>query len=343
MPHILNLAAVRMDATPVNVDSRLGRTWSLVSSAAKKGAQLVVLPEVFNTGYVYSPTNYQLAEGINGNTVSWMKETAHELNVHIAGSLLLRESDGIYNTMLLVAPDGRLWRYDKTYPWAWERAYFRPRKNPIQVAETDLGKIGMLICWDVGHANLWAQYAGKIDLFISSSCPPLVHNVDIHMPDGKTVNARELGRLLQSAYRGGDRVFGELYRNQTRWLGVPSVNTTGAGTFKSHLPFPKFAATSFLSLRPDLWKYIRQAEEITISSGYFDDTFIADADGNVLAKTKLDNDDFVVAPVTLPDKTPQPTSPKQPASGLGAVTYLVDAYVNAILKNYYDKRWTNTV
>jgi len=342
MPHTLNLAAVRMDATPISVESRLNRAWSLISRASKEGTQLVVLPELFNTGYVYSLQNYQLAEEIDGNTVSWMKSTAHELNIYIAGSLLLRESDGIFNAMLLVSPDEQIWRYDKSYPWAWERAYFRPRKNSIQVAETGLGKIGMLICWDVGHANLWAQYAGKIDLFISSSCPPLVHKLDIHLPDGKVVNSKELGKLLQFAYRGADQIFGELYLNQTRWLGVPSVNTTGAGTFKSQLPLPKLAASSFFTSRPDLWKYIGQAEKITISASYFDDTFIANADGNLLAKTKIDDDDLVIAPVRIADEPPQPKSLKQPDSGLGMLTYLVDKYINAILKNYYDQRWRNT-
>ena len=341
MSHPLNLAAVRMDATPISLESRLDRAWSLVSRSAQKDAQLVVMPELFNTGYVYSSKNYQLAEGMDGKTVSWMKSIARELGVHIAGSLLLRDVDGIYNAMILIAPDGRLWRYDKSYPWAWERAYFRPRKNPIQVAETDLGKIGMLICWDVGHTNLWAQYAGKIDLFISSSCPPLVHQMDIHLPDGKVINSSELGKLLQFAYRGADKIFGELYLNQARWLGVPSVNTTGAGTFQSQLPIPKFAAASFFSARPDLWKYIAQAEKITISAGYFDDTFIADADGILLAKTKADDDDLVIAPVDLADKTPQPISIKQPESGLGMLTYLVDIYVNAVLKNYYNQRWLN--
>jgi hypothetical protein len=61
----------------------------------------------------------------------------------------------------------------------------------------------------------------------------------------------------------------------------------------------------------------------------------------LLAKTKTDNDDLVIAPVELADKTPQPTSLKQPESGLGMLTYLVDIYVNAALKNYYNQRWLN--
>jgi predicted amidohydrolase len=338
MPRTLSIAAVRMDANPAPLESRLERANALISRAVKQAAQLVVLPEVFNTGYEYTVQNYQLAEPLDGRTVSWMREVSREQGIYLAGSLLVREADGIYNAMLLVAPDGRLWRYDKSYPWAWERAYFRPREKPVQVAETDFGKIGMLICWDVAHANLWAKYAGKIDLFVSSSCPPLVHKLNIHFPDGKIVHSKELGKLFQLAYRDADKTFGEFYLQQARWLGVPSVNTTGAGLFQSHFPQPKMTTTAFFAARPDLWKYISQAEKIIISTGYFDSTFIADANGNALAQTTLDGDDLALATVQLADQTPLPVLP-QPKFGLSGLTYLVDAAVNAAFKNYYDLRW----
>lgn len=180
MPRSLRITAVRMDAAPSGVKGRLKRAQSLIDQAARQRVQLVVLPELFNTGYAYTPHNYQFAESLDGTTASWMKDTARRQNVHLAGSFLLRDEDGIYNAMVLVAPDGNFWRYDKSYPWAWERAYFRPRRNPIRAADTELGKIGMLICWDVGHPALWRQYAGKIDLFIPSSCPP--RNFESQLP-----------------------------------------------------------------------------------------------------------------------------------------------------------------
>lgn len=338
MPRPLCIAAIRMDANPSNVESRLRRARCLISQAVSQGAKLVVLPELFNTGYQYSSQNYQLAESPAGNTVSWMKRITREYGIHLAGSLLLREADGIYNAMLLIDPDGRLWRYDKSYPWAWERAYFRPRKLPVQAAETSLGKIGMLICWDVAHAALWAKYAGRIDLLVSSSCPPLAHRLDIQLPDGRTVNCRELGRLLQYVYRGADGVFGKHFLIQTRWLGVSSVNTTGAGIFRSHLPSPKFSATFFFAARPDLWKYIPQAEKITISAGYFDDTFIADRNGNVLAKTKINGDDLVIATVQPADRISPPKSP-QPKPGPVKLAYLLDFCINSALKTYYNQHW----
>lgn len=83
---------------------------------------MAVLPELFNTGYEFHERNYTLAERIDGETVTWMKAQAAQHNLHIAGTLLLRDGGDIYNAAILAAPDGQLWRYDKHYIPFWERA-----------------------------------------------------------------------------------------------------------------------------------------------------------------------------------------------------------------------------
>jgi len=338
MPRQLTLAAIRMDAAPAPVASRLERAEGLVSRAAQQGAQLASLPELFNTGYEYSQQNYQLAESLDGKTVQWMKHTARTHHIYVTGSFLLRELDGIYNTMLVVAPEGKAWRYDKSHPWAWERAYFRPRKTPIQPAETELGKIGMLICADVVRTHLWAQYAGKVDLMLANSCPPRFYQFDFHLPGNRVVSSKELGFLLKTAYRDMEKAFGEFFLNQARWLGVPSVNTTGAGLFRSGLPRPKMSLAILFSLRPDLWKFISRAGEVTVSAEYFDETFVADANGNKLAQTNLNADDLVVSTVQLADSTPHPQV-SQPAYGINPLAYPLDDSSNALMAAYYNQHW----
>ena len=61
----------------------------------------------------YTPNNYALAERTDGKTVLWLKAAAKKHHIYIAGTFLLRESDCIYNAMLLVAPDGHIGRYDR--------------------------------------------------------------------------------------------------------------------------------------------------------------------------------------------------------------------------------------
>ncbi len=88
-----------MDAAPTPTELRLERAEKLVGQAAARSAEVAVLPEVFNTGYEYHDRNYAMAEPIGGQTVSWLKSAARKYNLYLAGSLLLRESDGIYNTI----------------------------------------------------------------------------------------------------------------------------------------------------------------------------------------------------------------------------------------------------
>ncbi len=111
----IKIAAIQMSAEPAPVQERLTRAEKLVAEAV--GAQLVVLPEVFNTGYIYNDANYHRAETSEGPTIQWMRRVAEQYSVYLAGTLLLLDEEDIYNALLLVAPDGRIWRYDKNYPW----------------------------------------------------------------------------------------------------------------------------------------------------------------------------------------------------------------------------------
>ena len=70
MPRTIAIAAVQMDASPAPTPDRLDRAGRQVSAAAGDGAQLLVLPELFNTGYTYADANHRLAEPIDGQTVN---------------------------------------------------------------------------------------------------------------------------------------------------------------------------------------------------------------------------------------------------------------------------------
>lgn len=330
MPRTLRIAAIQMNAEPAPKAERLERAEALIAEAAASGAQLVVLPEVFNTGYEYHENNYTLPEPIDGETVTWMKQLAAQFGVHIAGSLYLLDGKDIYNSQVLVAPDGRRWRYDKNYPYMFERAYFRDGTETM-VAHTDIGNLGMMICWDYTHPELWQRYAGKVDAMVITSSPPKVDRFTFVMPNGSKVDSRALGPFVNRAYYGDDEPFGKDLDAQVGWLGVPAVNTTGSGTFRTAIPNAKIPMYLYLFFRPDLWRFVNRAHEVEMVSDYYHQTKIIDAQGTVISRLD-DPEGFTIAEVELADETPPAAgTDTQPDIPYTSLTYFFADVLGAAL------------
>ncbi len=315
-----------MTATPAPTQERLGRAERLLDQAARQGAELVVLPEVFNNGYEYSDQNYRRAETRDGPTINWMRQAAASYHLHLAGSFLLWDQGDIYNSLVLMAPDGRQWRDDKNYPWYWERAYFRNGKRAAP-ADTDLGKIGMLVCWDVAHPRLWQSYAGRVELMIVSSCPPAAHEMTLVMPDGKRIKFGELGPFSRRIQRTSGGTFGPYLLRQAGCLNVPVVSAMGAGVFASALPRPHLSLAVLALMSPKLLKYVSQAGSLCVEAGYFNETFIADSSGQVLQRVPPGEEGFALGEVVVPDAPPSPKGP-QPPFGISRFAYVLDAFAN---------------
>jgi predicted amidohydrolase len=327
---------MQMDAAPAPVEERLRRAETLVARCAQAGAQLVLLPEVFNTGYEYSDQNYGKAESLDGLTPAWMKETASRYQVHLAGSFLRREQENVFNTLLLVSPGGQQWHYDKNYPWIWERAYFQ-KGTDITIADTGLGKIGFLICWDVAHPKLWQKYSGKVELMLVSSCPPKALDLALVFPDGKRIMSRNAGALVEFVKRRSDKTFGEYLRRQAGYLGVPVAQATSTGTFTSLIPKPRPSLAMLALIHPPIWKYKFQFERARMETGYFNETYIADSSGSILQSVQPDAEEFAISEVILPASPPQSRG-KQPSFGIPGFTYLLDAIANRLLASEYRKK-----
>jgi len=336
MPHSIVAAAVQLDVAAGSTAYKLSRARYFVAEAAEKGARLVVLPELFNTGYSYTPENYFRAEPVDGYTVRWMKQMAAEFNIHLAGSLLLLDQGEIYNALLLVAPDGRLWRYDKHYPWGWERAYFRPGRS-VTVAQTDLGAIGLLICWDAGHLDLWQAYAGQVDCMVVASCPPDMTNPTYLFPDGNQITIDQMGPLMARMKGTGELVFQRMIAQQTAWLGVPTVATVSCGQFLSPVPSPRASFLSVLPAAPWLIKYYRQAPEMRVACEMVEGTWILNAAGQPSAQlSNHSGENYCLAEIELnrrnQPRTPQPTSPLAPLAYV-----LADRMLPALVKGTYQR------
>lgn len=329
MSHLI-VATVQMNAMPTSLDDRLARAEKLVQQAVTGGAKLVVLPELFNAGYSYTPVNYDYIEAPDGKTVTWMKAQASQYAIYLASSILIEEDGDIYNRAYLIAPDGRIWQYDKIYPFGWERAFFRENKNQvITVADTEFGKVGILICWDSAHADLWAQYAGKVNLMLIPSCPPDMHKPTLTFADGSMIQL----------YADDNHFAQQDIHDQTAWLGVPTIHSSGAGHFSSTMPRPVLSLIGLLARNPRvLLKHICKANQAVLGATFTNYSKIVDATGQLVAQVDVaDEDGVAIATLEIPENLSNPI-PSQPPMRTKPFTFFIVDKVNvALVKGVYNR------
>jgi N-carbamoylputrescine amidase len=130
-------------------DHNLERSLHFIHRAGAEGADLVVLPELANSGCDLGPREraLDLAEIIPGGptALAWEK-AAEEAGICLVGGLLELEGDTLYNSAVLIGP-GVIGRYRKTHLWDREKHLYEPGRE-LPVFDTPLGRIGLLICYD---------------------------------------------------------------------------------------------------------------------------------------------------------------------------------------------------
>lgn len=121
----------------------------------KQATQVVVLPEMFSTGFSMQPA--QLAEKMDGNTVLWMKKMASEKKIIVTGSVIIEEEGCYYNRLLWVLPNGHIGYYDKRHRFAFageDQHYTAGNKRLI--TSVNGWKINLQICYDL-RFPVWAR------------------------------------------------------------------------------------------------------------------------------------------------------------------------------------------
>ena len=150
----LGLIQMRCEAEPrANLDKAVAR----IDQAAKSGADVICLPELFRSHYFCQRTDpalFDLAEEIPGPTTQRLGPLAKALGKVIVASLFERRSSGVYhNTAAVFDADGALLGlYRKMHipddPLYYEKYYFTPGDMGFQAFATRFGKVGVLVCWD---------------------------------------------------------------------------------------------------------------------------------------------------------------------------------------------------
>jgi predicted amidohydrolase len=123
-----------------------------IRDAAALGAQVVVLPELMQSGYVFHDREeaFAVSETLDGPTLSLWKTLASELNIIVVAGFCERLLDGqVANSAALVEPEGRMTVYRKAHLWNREKLIFTPGSEAPPVVETAFGRIAVMICYDL--------------------------------------------------------------------------------------------------------------------------------------------------------------------------------------------------
>jgi len=117
-------------------------------NALKHPTHLVVLPEMFTTGFTMEADKW--AEEMSGATVEWMKSTAQKHRLDLTGSLIIRERNKFFNRLIWVKPTGELFSYDKRHLFrmAGEHKVYGAGKKLLTVELNDW-RIRPFICYDL--------------------------------------------------------------------------------------------------------------------------------------------------------------------------------------------------
>ena len=152
----ITVGLVQMACSP-EADKNLTSAIESICAAAKKGAQIICLPELFLTQYfcqTEDTQNFSLAEPLPGPTSETLSKLAKELEIVLVVPLFEKRTQGIYhNTAIVIDADGSVaGTYRKMHipddPCFFEKFYFTPGDTGFKCFPTRYGRVGVLICWD---------------------------------------------------------------------------------------------------------------------------------------------------------------------------------------------------
>jgi N-carbamoylputrescine amidase len=149
--NLVKAAAVQFEPKIGETASNQEKLLSLIKKAFDQGAHLVVAPEMANTGYMFESKEeaYQLAELVPGGPmVQALENTAAEHEGYIVSGMMEREGDKLYNTAVLVGPEGFIGKYRKTHLWDVDKSIYEPGDIGFPVFDLPFARIGICICYD---------------------------------------------------------------------------------------------------------------------------------------------------------------------------------------------------
>ncbi|HWD68676.1 MAG TPA: nitrilase-related carbon-nitrogen hydrolase [Solirubrobacteraceae bacterium] len=133
------------------------RARAALAAAVASGAQIVVLPELAHSGYIFTSAQEARAAAIPAGgelLAGWAQEASRGDAVVIGGFCELGDDGRVFNSAAVVDRDGVLAVYRKLHLWHDEASWFTPGERPAPVVETRHGAVGVGVCYDIEFPEL---------------------------------------------------------------------------------------------------------------------------------------------------------------------------------------------
>jgi len=212
-----------------NIQTNLQNSLDLAREAAINGADLIVLPELANTGYLFANRRdaFNHAEAVpeGPSTQAWI-DFAAQHQVYLVAGLAEQDAMQLFDTAVLLGPGGFIGKYRKAHLWNKEKLWFTPGDLGFPVFETPIGRIGLLICWDIWFPEvprLLSQQGADIICSLNNwvwTPPPLFDDAGKCMASYLTMTAAHVNNVFIAA---ADRIGKE---QDARYLGCSLIAGT---------------------------------------------------------------------------------------------------------------------
>ncbi|MCX2477571.1 nitrilase family protein [Pedobacter sp. MC2016-15] len=148
-----------------NVDKNLQNISLRLSMGVKEKTDLIVLPEMFNTGF--SMNALELAEEMDGKTMSWMAQAAKRYECVVTGSLIIQEDGHFYNRMIWMLPSGEYQQYDKRHLFGMgeEDQTYTAGQDEV-IVDLKGWKIRLAICYDLRFPVYLRNHDAAYDILL---------------------------------------------------------------------------------------------------------------------------------------------------------------------------------
>ena len=154
------VAACQISLNIENPAENISRANQGISEAISQGAQIIVLPELTNSGYVFTSVSevQERSTTLDGEIIAQWKEIAHKHDVVIVAGLALSVESRLYNASVIIDKSGLLGWYAKAHLFGEEHQFFKSGEKPPLVVNTAHGRIATMVCYDVEFPE-WVRLA----------------------------------------------------------------------------------------------------------------------------------------------------------------------------------------